>query len=53
MNEVLAKYDGRVRLVYRDFPLDSLHPRARAAVEAANCAGDQGKFWEHHDLLFA
>ena len=53
MTELLAKYDGRVRLMYRDFPLDSLHPRARAAAEAANCAGDQGKFWEYHDLLFA
>jgi len=53
MTQVLAKYDGRVRLVYRDFPLDNLHPRARAAAEAASCAGDQGKFWEYHDLLFA
>lgn len=52
VQEVMAKYDGRVRLVYRDFPLDNLHPRARAAAEAANCAGDQGKFWEYHDALF-
>jgi protein-disulfide isomerase len=53
VQEVMAKYDGRVRLVYRDFPLDNLHPRARAAAEAASCAGDQGKFWEYHDLLLA
>src|SRR5215467_8441780 len=53
VQEVMAKYDGRVRLVYRDFPLDNLHPQARAAAEAASCAGDQGKFWEYHDALFA
>lgn len=50
--EVLAKYDGQVRIVYRDFPLDNLHPHARAAAEAASCAGDQGKFWQYHDALF-
>ena len=50
--EVLAKYDGQVRVVYRDFPLDNLHPHARAAAEAASCAGDQGKFWQYHDALF-
>jgi predicted DsbA family dithiol-disulfide isomerase len=53
LTELLARYDGKVRLEFRDFPLDTLHPRARAAAEAANCAGDQGKFWEYHDLLFA
>jgi protein-disulfide isomerase len=53
LTELLTRYDGKVRLVFRDFPLDNLHPRARAAAEAANCAGDQGKFWEYHDLLFA
>ena len=34
-------------------PLDSLHPQARRASEAARCAGDQGKFWEYHDKLYA
>lgn len=53
LNEVLSRYDGKVKHVFRDFPLDNLHPQARAAAEAANCAGDQGKFWEYHDLLFA
>lgn len=42
---------GKVKLVYRDFPL-SFHPNAQKAAEAAECAGDQGKFWEMHDLLF-
>jgi protein-disulfide isomerase len=44
---------GKVRYVYRDLPLDSVHPQARKAAEAAHCAGDQGKFWEMHDVLFA
>jgi protein-disulfide isomerase len=39
--------------VYRDFPIESLHPRARWAAEAARCAHDQGKFWEYHDVLYA
>ena len=43
---------GKVRFVYRDFPLDSIHPLAQKAAEAAECADDQGKFWEYHDLLF-
>ncbi len=43
---------GRVKLVYRDFPLDSIHPDARLAAEASECADDQGKFWEYHDILF-
>lgn len=44
---------GKVKMVYRDFPIDSRHPFARAAAEAANCAKDQGKFWTYHDALFA
>jgi protein-disulfide isomerase len=43
---------GKVRYVFRDFPLDQLHPRARKAAEAAHCAGEQGKYWEMHDTLF-
>src|SRR5213594_1668352 len=43
---------GKVRWVFRDFPLDRIHPHARKASEAARCAGDQGKYWEMHDLLF-
>ena len=44
---------GKVRYVYRDFPIDRIHPEARKAAEAAHCAGDQGKYWEMHDALFA
>ena len=42
---------GKVKLVFRDFPL-SFHQNAQKAAEAAECAGEQGKFWEMHDLLF-
>lgn len=38
------------RLVWKDCPLPN-HPNARLAAEAAQCAGDQGKYWEYHDLL--
>lgn len=43
---------GKVRYVFRDFPLDQIHPHARKAAEAAHCAGDQDKYWQMHDLLF-
>jgi len=42
---------GKVNLVYRDFPL-SFHGNAQKAAEAAECAQEQGKFWDYHDLLF-
>jgi protein-disulfide isomerase len=44
---------GKVKYVFRDFPIESLHPRAFKVHEAAYCAGDQGKYWEMHDRLFA
>ncbi len=53
VDQVLEEYDGDVRVVYRHFPLRSLHPQAAPAAEASECAGDQGKFWEYHDELFA
>jgi protein-disulfide isomerase len=43
---------GKVRYVFRDFPIDSLHPQAPKAHEAVNCAGDQGKYWEMWERLF-
>ena len=46
------KYRDRIRVVWKDFPLP-IHGQARGAAEAARCAGDQGHFWEYHDLLFA
>lgn len=44
---------GKVRYVLRDLPLETIHPFALKAAEAANCAGEQGKYWEMHDRLFA
>jgi protein-disulfide isomerase len=52
LDQVRAKYDGKIKIVFRDFPIDTLHPQARAAAEAARCATEQGKFWEFHDLVF-
>ncbi|HEX3548763.1 MAG TPA: thioredoxin domain-containing protein [Candidatus Elarobacter sp.] len=46
-----ARYAGRVRLVFRSFPLQQ-HPHAEAAAEAAEFAADAGRFWEMHDTLF-
>lgn len=43
---------GKVRYVFRDYPLDAIHPNARKAAEAAHCAQEQGKFWEMHDAIF-
>lgn len=43
---------GKLRYVLRDMPLESIHPQAFKAAEAARCAGDQGKYWEMHDSLF-
>lgn len=44
---------GKVKLVFRDFPLVSIHQNANAAALAAQCANEQGKFWEYHDMLFS
>jgi protein-disulfide isomerase len=52
VKRLFEQYPGKVRLVYQNFPL-SIHPRAPKAAEAALCAGDQGKYWEMHDKLFA
>ena len=44
--------EGKVNLVYRDFPIQSIHPNALPAAVAAECADEQGKYWEYHDTLF-
>ena len=44
---------GKVKLVLREMPLEAIHPQALKAAEAAQCAGQQGKYWEMHDRLFA
>ena len=50
---LLERFEGKVRFAYRHFPLESIHPHALRAAEAAECAGAQGRFWAMHDLLFA
>lgn len=52
VNAVMEKYKGKISLEYKSFPL-SFHANAQKAAEAALCAGEQGKFWEMHDNLFA
>jgi protein-disulfide isomerase len=50
---LLERFTGRVRFVFRNFPLEDVHPHALGAAQAAECAGGQGRFWEMHDMLFA
>lgn len=50
---LLERFASRVQLVFRHFPLEQAHAHALAAAEAAECAAEQGRFWEMHDLLFA
>ena len=56
VNPTLAKvretYGDSVKIVFKDFPLPN-HPQAPKAAEAARCAGDQKKYWEMHDAMFA
>jgi protein-disulfide isomerase len=49
---MLARFDERVRLAFRHFPIEAVHPHALRAAEAAECAGGQGKFWPMYDILF-
>jgi protein-disulfide isomerase len=51
-DRLLESYPDQIRFVYRDFPLASIHPNATPASEAANCANEQGAFWDYHYLLF-
>jgi protein-disulfide isomerase len=52
LTKLRQSYGSRVRLIYKDFPLPN-HPHAFKAAEAAQCAGEQGKYWEMHDRMFA
>jgi protein-disulfide isomerase len=51
LEQVLEKYPGKVKLVFKNFPLRN-HAQARPAAIAALAAGEQGKFWEYHDKVF-
>lgn len=52
--EIIEAYvkTGKAKFVYRDFPLSSIHEEAQKSAEASECADEQGKFWEYHDLLY-
>lgn len=52
LKRLVDAFDGQVRVVYRHFPLMSIHDKAVVAAEAAEAAGTQGSFWEMHDLIF-
>ncbi len=51
--DLLRKYNGQVKLSFRDFPLSQIHPFAEGAAEAGRCAQAQGKFWPMHDAMYA
>lgn len=53
LRRALSQYPHDVRLVYRQMPLEKIHPDAMRAAQASLCALEQGKFWEMHDALFA
>ncbi|NQU82725.1 MAG: thioredoxin domain-containing protein [Parcubacteria group bacterium] len=53
MQDIIEDFGDDIRWVYKHFPLDSIHPYARKAAEASECASDQNKFWEYNDELFA
>jgi protein-disulfide isomerase len=50
---LMDQYGDRIALVFRNFPLTSIHPNARAGAAAAEAAGLQGKYWEMHDALYS
>lgn len=53
MQQVRKDYGGKIKIVFKHFPLTNAHPNAMAAAQASEAAGAQGKFWEFHDLLYA
>lgn len=52
LNALMEEYGDSITFVFRNFPLTSIHPNARAAGAVAEAAGLQGKFWEMHDMLY-
>ena len=52
MPQLLSEYEGRIKYVVLNFPISRIHPFSQRAGEAAECAHDQGRFWEYHDTVF-
>jgi protein-disulfide isomerase len=52
VKEIQQRLAGRLRFVFRNFPITTAHPHAEHAAEAAEAAGAQGRFWEMHDYLY-
>lgn len=50
---IAKQYANDVQVVFRNFPIEELHPGATIAAQAGGCAAEQGKFWEYHDAVFA
>ncbi len=53
LDRLRKAFGDDIKIIFRDFPLTSIHPQAYLAAEAGECAREQGKFWEFHDRLFA
>jgi len=53
LKRIQQTYGDQVRVIWKDFPLTSIHPQAFGAAQAGRCAQEQGMFWELHDQLFA
>lgn len=51
LHKLQTEFGSQLAVVYKDFPLP-MHHHSQKAAEAARCAGEQGKFWEYHDVLF-
>jgi protein-disulfide isomerase len=52
VKEIMKKFNNKIYFVFRNFPLNSIHPNAQHAAEAAEIASAQDKFWQMHDYLF-
>jgi protein-disulfide isomerase len=52
LDKIMKNYDGKIRLVFRQFPLESIHPQAWKSAEASLCAREQGKFWDLHKAMY-
>jgi protein-disulfide isomerase len=53
LKEIRRTYGNKVRIVWKDFPLTTIHPQAFKAAEASHCAAEQKRYWDYHDRLFA